>query len=74
MLMNTQVFLDNRTTAAARLRGVLGVHKNHGATNIHRFVAQEFLEGTKPSVVSRQAQVTIARHERQIGGFCKTPR
>src|SRR5258708_24183320 len=69
MHANAQVFFDHLTTTAASLRSVRGVHKRDMTTSMYRFVAQQRLECTQASIVSRQRQVTIAQHKAEIEVF-----
>src|SRR5260221_742247 len=64
-----QTFFDNRTAATTGLRSVRSVHKRDVANSIYRFVAQQRLECAESSVVSRQGQVRMGKHEIEVEIF-----
>src|SRR5258706_7754164 len=66
---NSSVLLNKLTAAAESLRRVSGVQQPDVATSLYRFVAQQGLERTESSVVSRQGQVRIVSHEGQFELF-----
>lgn len=63
MHTNLQRLMNQRPTARARLRGILGVHFNDLATSLFHFVAQQLLEQPKPCIVCGKGQVLVFRHE-----------
>ena len=63
MYTNTQVLLDNHTTARTHLRGVGGVHGHDWRTSIFSFVRQQLLELAQTRVMCAEGQVVVGGHE-----------
>ena len=60
---NVKPLLNQLTTLAAQLAGVLGVYKNQFGTSFFRFVPKQFLKYTQTSVRCTFSQVVILDHE-----------
>ena len=69
MHADIQALGNKLTTTAARLRGVCGVHERDMTTSIYRFVSQQRLEHSQPSIVRAERQVRIAQHEIEVEVF-----
>jgi len=69
MNTNTQVFLDNHTTARAHLRGIGGVHGHDLRISFFRFVRKQLLELSKTSIVCAKGQMMIGGHKLEIEIF-----